>query len=106
MPVVHEEDGTISRIPPARSEPLPVCPFCGAEVNEEHLPVSGWAIYDEHHRPLRDGISFNSEAEAWRCYFKGRPDWVRMRDFSRQRGYKCVRVTLTPNGGGEAHGNH
>ena len=58
---------------------------------------SGWAIYDEHGRPMRSGISFNSEDEAWRCYFCNRSGWERMREFSRQHGYRCVRVTLTPN---------
>jgi hypothetical protein len=66
---------------------------------EPSSPAVCWVIYDEHKNPLRSGISFNSETEAWRCYFCNRSGWEQLREFSRQHGYKCVRATLTPNAG-------
>ena len=62
-----------------------------------YAPAACWAIFDNCGKPMRSGISFNSEDEAWRCYFCNRSGWERMREFSRQHGYKCVRATLTPN---------
>ena len=64
---------------------------------EPSSPVDCWAIYDEHDNPLRSGISFNSENEAWRCYFCNRSNWEKLRDFSVAHGYQCVRATFTPN---------
>lgn len=57
--------------------------------------VSGWAIFDGKGRPMRSGISFNSENEAWCCYFCNRSGWERMRDYAITEGYKCLPVTLS-----------
>lgn len=57
-----------------------------------------WVVYDNCGQPMRSGISFNSENEAWRCYFSNRSGWERMREFAREHGYKCVSANLWPNG--------
>lgn len=55
----------------------------------------GWIICDEDGVPLRNGLSFNSEDEAWRCYFSNRSGWEQVRDLAVvEGGYTCRRVTL------------
>jgi len=48
-----------------------------------------FVIFTEKGEPMRSGISFNSEDEAWRMYFSNRSSWKHNRNFAIERGYSC-----------------
>ena len=53
------------------------------------MKIKCWIIFTETGTPLRNGVSFNSEKEAWRCYFSNRAGWEKLMDFSKDHGYTC-----------------
>jgi hypothetical protein len=56
-----------------------------------------WIIFTETGAPLRNGVSFNNEIEAWRCYFSNRSDWSKLMDYSKSKGYICKQAEIIVN---------
>jgi len=56
--------------------------------------IQCYVIFDEKGKPLRNGISFNNEDEAWRVYFSNRAGWEKLRDLAMRKKYSCTECLL------------
>lgn len=58
-------------------------------------PIACYLIYTYRNIPLRHTVSFESEWDAWRCYFDNRSDWKELRASAIESGYTCRKCYLT-----------